>query len=469
MKNFLILSAIILIFFSCNRFQNTKTGELSFENDSLFFDTIFTYVGSTTKFIKVYNKNNYPITIDKIMLAGGESSPYRLNIDGVASTTAEDIYLDAKDSIFIFAEVTIDPKKDDLIVDDSIIFLSGENRQRIVLESVGMDVHLISGEIIPSQTWVNDKPYLIYHSVMIDTNEILTIDPGVQIYMHHDSYFMVAGQLVANGNLENPIIWRGDRIDDDYYLNKPGQWKGLAFLPGSHDNYLNYVEVNEGTYGIIVDSTINQTVPTLFVNNSKIQHCSYIGLLGHNTGITVTNTVIADCGFNNVALFSSGTYQFFHCTIQNEYSYSVRNSPAVGIQNFNLDDNQHPVYQGFISALFVNSIIYGNLKNEFVVKAYDTTNSLSFTFRNCLMKLDLESNDTSSTLFQNIIVNKDPKFISSSEFDYHLDVGSPAIGKADFNIDNLNSSILRYDIDGIDRLLDSKTDIGAYEYVPDTQ
>lgn len=467
MKNYIILIASIIAFLSCNRLENAKRGELTFENDSVFFDTVFTYVGSTTRVIKIYNKNDFPIIIDKVMLAGGKSSAFRLNIDGVASTTAENLYIDKKDSLFIFAEVTINPAKDNLIVDDSIIFISGNHRQKLVIEAVGMDVHLINGQILQSQTWTNDKPYLVYNSVMVDTNEKLTILPGVQIYMHANSYFLVAGQLEANGEKDNPIEFRGDRIDDDYYLNKPGQWNGIAFLPGSHDNYMNYVEISEGIRGIIVDSSIDENVPTLFVNNSKIEHCSYIGLTGHNTGITVTNSIIADCGLNNIALFGAGSYQFFHCTIQNDYNYSVRSSPAVGIQNFYIDENQHPVYEGFTSALFVNSIIYGSLKNEFVVKAYDTTNSLAFTFRNCLMKLDLSVNDTSSALFQNIIVNKDPKYTDKAEFDYHLQDGSPAIGKADFEIDNSNASILQYDIDGTDRLTDSKTDIGAYEYVPE--
>ena len=453
----------VLLWQACNPMQKAKEGTLTFD-DTLFFDTVFTQVGSTTRLIKIYNNNNFPVKIDKIFLAGGKNSAFRLNIDGIAATQASDLFIDAKDSMFIFTEVTINPNKSDLIVDDSIIFVSGTERQRLVLEAVGLDVNLINGEMLQTQTWTSDKPYLIYNSVMVDTDQILTIDPGTTIYLHRYSYFLVAGTLIVNGTKDNPVTMRGDRIDDDYFKDKPGQWNGLIFLPGSHDNYINYLNLSEGFFGINADSAIDMNQTNLFINNSTIEHCSYIGLLGHKTTMTVLNSVIADCGVLNVWLSDAGNYQFFHCTIQNDYNYTIRKSPAVLIQNYTKIDNS-VIYGGYISAAFVNSIIYGNLDNEFVVSAYDTANSLSFGVRNCLMKLDLSEYDTSSSLFQNVIVNQDPQYVDLTNFDYHLTSQSPAIGKADFDIDNTNAAVLQYDIDGNDRLEDGKTDIGAYEFV----
>ena len=457
-----------LLWQACNPLQKAKEGGSLTFNDTLFFDTVFTQVGSTTRLIKIYNNNNFPIKIDKIFLAGGKNSAFRLNIDGIAATQATNLFIDAKDSMFVFAEVTINPQKSDLIVDDSIIFVSGTNRQRLVLEAVGLDVHLINGEMLQTQTWTNDKPYLIYNSVMVDTDQTLTINAGTTIYLHNHSYFLVAGKLIVNGTKDKPVTMKGDRIDDDYYKDKPGQWNGLAFLPGSHDNYINYLNLSEGFFGINADSAVDMSQTNVFINNSTIEHCSYIGLLGHNTTMTVLNSVIADCGVHNVGLFDGGNYQFFHCTIQNDYNYTVRKSPAVGIKNY-IKVGNTLIYTGFISAVFVNSIIYGNLDNEFVVAAYDTTNSLSFSVRNCLMKLDLSVYDTSSTLFQNVIVNKDPKYADLANFDYHLTSQSPAIGKADYEIDNTNAPVLQYDIDGTDRLTDGKTDIGAYEFADSSQ
>ncbi len=455
---------IISVLYSCNRINNAESGVLNFSTDTVFFDTIFTYVGSTTKILQVYNTSDKPVKIDKIFVAN-KNTKFRMNIDGLPGNQAEDIVIDARDSMFIFVEVTIDPAKDDLIEDDSLIFVSGENQQQVILYAVGRDVHLFNGQELETQTWVNDKPYLIYNSVLVDTDQVLTIDPGVEIYSHRNSFLIVAGTLICNGEKDNPIKMRGDRIDNEYYLDKPGQWGGIYFLPGSHDNYINYTKITEGFYGIGVDSAITMATPTLFLNNSTIAHCSYMGLMGKNTVITALNSVIADCGVHNVGLLFSGTYSFYHCTIQNNYTASVRNTPAVGIQNYTKDEENHLHYQGFISAFFANCIIYGNQKSEFVVAAYDTTNSLAFTVQNSLLKLDLEYTDTSLSMYQNVIVNQDPQYVDIDTFDYHLTETSPCIDKADFQIDNTNAVYLQYDMDGTDRLSDGKTDIGAFEFV----
>ena len=464
MKKILFALFISAVIFSCNKIQNAGSGKLTFPADTLLFDTIFTYVGSSTRVIRVYNETPGAIKIDKVFLAGGNNSKFRLNIDGIAANEATDLLLDAKDSLFIFVEITINPQTDDLLETDSIIFISGDNRQRLILQAVGQDVHFFNGQILNTQTWTNDKPYLIYNSVLVDTNQTLTIEPGVKVYSHRDSYILVRGTLKAEGTKDEPIEFRGDRIDDDFYLDKPGQWGGIIFLPGSHDNSLNYVNLSEGFYGIAVDSAISTSSPTLRLNNSMIEHCSYIGLYGTRTNILVTNSVIADCGVHNIALLMYGEYNFFHCTIQNDYGYSVRNTAAVGVQNW-IKINGSIIFGGTIKAHFYNSIIYGNLKNELALSPYNTPNSFDFYARNCLLKLDLAENDTALSIFSNVMVNQEPGYIDKSAFDYHLTENSPAVGKADYQIDLDNSAFLQYDIDSIDRFSDEKADIGAYEFI----
>lgn len=464
-RHIIIYILLIAAISACNRFGNVQTGNLDFSNDTVFFDTIFTQIGSTTKNLKLFNNTNKAIKIDKIFLSGGDASKYRLNIDGYPQNSIQDIIIDANDSLYIFVEVTIDPVKDDIIEEDSIIFISGNNQQKVILNAVGKDVYLINGEIIKTQTWTPEKAYLIYNSVLIDSLETLTIEPGVEIFSHRNSYFYVKGTLKAEGTYENPIIFRGDRIDDINYENLPGQWGGIVFLPGSKENYLNYVNINEGFFGIAVDSMINEDIPTLFLNNSEIMNCSYTGLYAVNTYVTVLNSIIADCGVNNIGLFMSGIYNFYHCTISNNYSYSVRNSSAVGLQNFIVNENNQAVYGGFLSAYFVNSIIYGNKKNEFTANAYDTTNSMAFTVQNCLVKLDLEYTDTSANVYQNLVVNEKPYFADLEKFDYHLtDTSQAIIDKGNYEVVNLNLELLKYDKDQTDRLSDGKPDIGAYEF-----
>ena len=82
---------------------------LSFSSDTILFDTLFTTIGSTTKYFKVYNSNNGKINISSIHLAQGTNSPFRINVNGDAGVLFENIEIEENDSIFIFVEVTIDP------------------------------------------------------------------------------------------------------------------------------------------------------------------------------------------------------------------------------------------------------------------------------------------------------------------------------------------------------------------------
>lgn len=465
MKKYILYTLLIMFsFLSCNRIGNPISGKISFSEDTVFFDTIFTQIGSTTKNFKLYNNTNTPIELDKIYLAGNNASSFRLNIDGYAQNEVENLIIDANDSLFVFVEVTIDPAKDDLLEKDSIIIMSGENEQKVILHAVGKDVYLYNGQILQSQTWTNDKAYLIYNSILVDTNEILTIEKGTEIYSHRNSYIYVRGTLIADGTIDEPITFRGDRIDNPEYKGIPGQWGGIVFLPLSNNNYLNYIELTEGFFGIAIDSMITDASPTLFLNNSKISQCSYTGIYAVNTYITVLNSIISDCGVNNVGLFLSGLYQFFHCTIENNYSYSVRNSTAVGIQNFSVQNNQ-AIFGGYLEAIFGNCIINGNQKTEFAAVAYDTVNSMAYLLQNCLLKLDFENHDTTLSVYDNCLFNQNPSYIDIENYNFNLSDTSALINKANYNLVTINSSLLQFDIAGNDRLADNKPDIGAYEYI----
>mgnify|MGYP005846392277 CR=1 FL=1 len=459
-KNIFLIIYAIFIVLSCNRFKPAQSDFVSFSTDTVFFDTIFTQIGSTTIAFMVYNKHNYPVKINKIFLNGNPNSKFRINVDGVSQNTVEDVIIDAQDSIFIFVEVTINPGKDSLLVEDSITFLSGNNRQSVILTAFGKDVHLIKSQTLTTQTWVNDKAYLIYNYAYVDSGQTLTIEPGAELYFHYNSGLYVAGTLVANGTFEKPISFKGDRIDNQtFYKDKPGQWNGVFFLPSSSNNILNYLNLKESVYGIYVDSALNTNYPKLIINNSQINRCSRIGLCFINSYVIVLNTIVSDCFLNNLAMFNSGNYEFYHCTIQNDYSFAPRNSPSLGIKNY-LNINNKITY-GNITALFFNTIIYGNNENEFVVDAY-TNGNISLILKNCLVKV--KNSDTIASFFQNCIFNKDPEYKDKYNLDYRLKNNSPAINKGFFDIVQNNQSLLRFDMNNTDRLADQMPDIGAIEY-----
>ena len=105
---FLIL-AITILWSSCRKDFVTipSSGQLQFSKDTVYLDTVFTNIGSSTYNLKVYNRSDDDISIPTIQLGEGESSKYRLNVDGIAGRVFENIELLANDSMFIFVETTM--------------------------------------------------------------------------------------------------------------------------------------------------------------------------------------------------------------------------------------------------------------------------------------------------------------------------------------------------------------------------
>src|SRR5690554_31376 len=106
----LILVMLSSMFYSCRKddFTTDSGAILSFSTDTLLFDTVFTTMISTTKRIKVYNKNSDNLIISDIRLQNGANSQFRINVDGLSGNQHSDIEIRAGDSIYIFLEVTID-------------------------------------------------------------------------------------------------------------------------------------------------------------------------------------------------------------------------------------------------------------------------------------------------------------------------------------------------------------------------
>ncbi len=456
MKKLAYITAVILLFlFGCKR-DTIYTGsdaKLIFSTDTIEFDTVFRSIGSATKVVKVYNPLSQSVEISRIYLARGENTPFKININGKPASSAENIIIQPKDSIYLFAEVTIDPGVGDLVEQDSIIFEINGNRQDIKLVAFGWDVHLINGDTLTTQTWTADKPYLIYNYALVDTGQTLTIEEGTRIFSHKNSYILVFGSIQVLGSKDKPVIFSADRLEEDY-KDIPGQWGGIVLYRTSERNLFNYATIINATIGLAIDSVRTDTV---FVTNCDIEHHSYAGIFAGASNVTGLNSIIADCGWYALALIQGGNYTFYDCTIANFYSWQPRNTPSIALTNYLIIDNT-PVYWTPLKADFANCIIWGNRDNEISATSASGTNNFEVNFEYNLIK---QKDDFPCI---NCIINKDPLFGSINNFDYHLSAGSPAIGTGNLDILNIYPTVLQYDLEGNDRISDNRVDLGAYQY-----
>lgn len=480
LKQFIFAGSLLLVlFFSCRKDPIVNpNAKLEFSTDTVLFDTIFTTIGSSTKNFRVYNNQNQPITVDRIRLAGNAGAMYRMNINGRKVSLLEKVEIPAKDSIYIFVEVTLNPSNQNnpMVVQDSIVFESGGNTQDVKVIAFGQDVHLVNGEILKTQKWINDKPYLVYNSMLVDSLETLTIDPGTRIYFHKRSSLLVLGTLIVNGTLEEPVSFMGDRLEHKYD-ELPGQWGGwkdfegggsyiyggIHFAVGSKDNVINHAIIKNALKGIQLDSLANPSKPTLTISNSRIENMSMAGILAQSSTILASNCLIANCGSWCVALTLGGSYEFYHCTLSNNFGTGTRTEPTLMLNNFLEYNGVAYVYQLY-NALFANCIITGSrpMEIEFLntINKKPVPGEFNYIFDNCLVTVDtLNTSDESKWI--NIIKNLNPRFDSLTYTfrDYRLDTLSPAKDRAN----PFFAKFFPLDMMGYSRLSDAGPDIGAYE------
>jgi len=469
----------ILSLFACKKdsLKINTSDTVSFDIDTLFFDTVFTTIGSSTRKFKIHNRHNNKIKISSIKLAGGRNSIFRLNVNGIPGIEFKDIEIRAKDSMWVYADVNVDPGNTNLpfIVTDSVEFSTNGNFQDVQLVAFGQNaIFHKSGSASTSfyldcdDVWENDTPHVVYGIAVIDTNCSLTIEKGTHVYFHNNGAIVALnkGSLKINGTKDEPVILEGDRLEPTYD-NIAGQWQGIYLFPLSIDNEINWAIVKNSRLGIQAD-TINPSAssnPTLTIRNSMIYNCSSIGISGRGSWIEGSNCVFANCGDYCGAFSLGGKYNFKHCTFGNYAPNSIDKS-AVVLNNWFEDNNRNIIPRDLESANFVNCIIYGSQQNEIILSKVEEA-TFNYQFKNCLIKVNTSDIDTETSNFMNCTINQSPYFTDANMHNFNINENSSAKDIGELNEVNDDLINLEFDLNNISRTGDGKPDAGAYEFVPE--
>jgi hypothetical protein len=476
-----VLLFCTVLFYSCGDeiFTTNPDKKLAFSTDTLTFDTIFTTFGSTTEKFIIYNKNNQSLRIQRISLAKGSSSKFRLNVDGDLNNKNEfsNIEIGAKDSMYIFVETTIDPGNETspVLIADSVVFEFNGNTQHVMLEAFGQNMYLLKDQHITSHTrFKNDKPYLIYGNLTVDTAKTLTLPAGCKLYFHNNSNLIVYGNLRSEGTFQQPVYLRGDRMDDVKFL-KPvpynyvaGQWGGVYLMWKFGKHILKNTHISSAYVGLYSPNSNWDILPQIELENCRIHNFVYYGIVAQNTNLTVVNSEISNTGSYSIYL-SGGKHIFHQSTIANYYAYnsfepsSRDKSPAVLIMGL---QRTAPM-----ETEFINCIVSGTIDNELAI-ASRYLKEYNGTFSNSYIKRKAPYNQSQ---FEKIrwYQSKDTLVFKHSRFDYEKkryfdftpDSVSPARNMADISV----ASRYPLDLTGRSRFIDGAPDAGCYEWRPYNQ
>ena len=461
---------------------------LRFSADTVYLDTVFTTIGSSTRILKVYNPTSENILISRVFLGRGQSSYYRMNVNGESTKDASNIELAGNDSLYIFIEVTADVLgANSLLYTDSILFETGNVRQDVDLVTLAKDAYFhypnrilripqpepnpdieIPYSILSCNTTLAiDKPHIFYGYSVVDSACSLTILAGTELHFHSNSGLWIysGGKLFIDaneqGDYSNPVIIQGDRLEPSYE-NIPGQWGGLLggiFIQSGSEAIIKNAVIKNATTAIRVDSTASVN-PNLILKNVQILNNSRVGLYCGYSNVNAENVIVANGGLYLLYALG-GQYTFRHSTFANYWTSSSRSTPAIGLTNYFEDGIGNRYVRNLNKAYFGNCILYGSGFNE-VVLGIENTGTFNYHFNSALLRIDEDPDDasydiTNSTFFTNCVFNQSPQFLDYINNDYALDSLSPAL-----DIGNSNDALLvPFDLKGNSRTI--APDLGAIE------
>lgn len=477
-----------------------SSGHLSFSKDTVFLDTIFSGLGSSTYSFKVYNTTKDDVIIPSITLRNGNDSYYRLNVDGKAGIEFKDIPLYAEDSLFVFIEtnVSIGPNENtQLLYTDAIQFDENVYRQEVELITLIKDaIFLYPNKNIDGATesinlytqedgtevmvqgfalgddqlhFNNTKPYVIYGYASIPENKQLIIDAGARIHFHAGSGLHVQpnATLQINGSLstdqevlEGEVILEGDRLEPEF-SSAPGQWNGIFFSNGSINNSIEHLTVKNAQIGIYVEGDIETETTTLSISNSQLYNSSIHNLWSKSANIIAQNVVLGSSGSASLKCELGGRLDFTHSTIANYWTNGFRSGRALELSNYGGSEMDSGT--DLIQANFRNSIVDGNSMQELRLSS-NNVNAFNYSFQNCFIKFkqsDSESTDDTlydfgGSAFENSILNVNPDYFEPTTDDYRIGLTSDLINRGSTSI----AQEVPFDILNIERT--SSPDLGAY-------
>jgi hypothetical protein len=153
---------------------------------------------------------------------------------------------------------------------------------------------VVADATIYTQTWTNDRIYLINKNSGIPVGNTLTIEPGTEVRFAYDYPLIVEGTLIADGTPEQPIIFISN-LDEDLV----GDHANILFKDSSMDavfdingNYLSGSIIRHATFSHFVHGIrIESAAP--FISQSQFDQV----LGGAITGYSVAGLVISSNRF----------------------------------------------------------------------------------------------------------------------------------------------------------------------------
>lgn len=373
---FMLTMAVLLTACTDNDTFGTAVGNrLTFSEDTIRLDTLFSTVPSSTQAFWIHNWSNDGIRILTARLERGSQSGYRVNMDGIfLNPVGTDFEIRKGDSLLVFVEVTTHmnyQKGPQLVEDNLILTLESGITQSVNLRTYSWDAQKLTNLVVSRDTVIQSSlPLILYGTgIVVEEGATLTLR-NTELYFHDGAGLYIEGQLEADS-----CLFRGDRLDHmfDYlpYDRVTGQWVGINIAYTSKHNQFTNCEIRNSYYGLLCDST------SLVLYNTIVHNSNGYGLAARHS-----NVELRYCQFTNSlddCLLLLGCDAIVdHCTLAQFFPFSANRKAAFNFANTSLP----------MTLLCTNTLVTGYAENVMVKETVNEQVPLDYHFTNCILRTD---------------------------------------------------------------------------------
>lgn len=372
---FFLIATVAVLLTACSdndSFTKDPSQRLSFSNDTIRLDTLFSQVPSVTYTFWIRNHSTDGLRITEARLENGNQTGFRVNVDGTfLNPVGQNFEVRKDDSLRVFVEITsyetrsLDPE---LVEDNLLLTLESGVVQKVNLRTYSWDAEKVTNlEVNEDMTIESAKPLVIYgDGIHIAKDATLTLR-NTQLFFHSDARVTVEGML----EVENCLL-RGDRLDHmfDYlpYDRVSGQWRGIVVMKESLGCWMTDTEVRNTWDGIIADST--QVVMT----NCVVHNCRGYALYAQNSRVTLDYVQLSNAEDDCLSLYGCEA-AIDHCTLAQFYPLTGGRGAAL-----RFEDDVWPM-----TLTCKNTLVTG-YEEDVVMGTKREEGKVDYYFENCLLR-----------------------------------------------------------------------------------
>ena len=142
----------------------------------------------------------------------------------------------------------------------------------------------IHGLIEDTHWEANESPFIVIEDAVLGMEDVLIIDPGVDVLLHEGSSLYIEGRLLADASEGESITFTSNAT-----VKHPGDW-GSIILTG-HNSVIKNVRIEYAHRGLLLLEQASVSLDNVRFNNNQ-----FAGVYSVNSSVEMKGSVVEETG-----------------------------------------------------------------------------------------------------------------------------------------------------------------------------